>query len=762
VVDPACGSGAFLIGAFRRLLREREAIENFRFLLDRRAPRMDEAAMTASILDRNLFGVDINGAAVEIAKLALWLHSARADAPLSSLDGAIKSGNSLVAKEDWNGRPLDLMPEAERERINAFDWEAEFAFGGVDPGRFDIVLGNPPYVKLQNLRQVSPETADYLAASGAYRSTTTGNFDLYLPFIEKGLRLLRTGGRMGYIAPSLWAVNEYGRALRAWVRDGRTLERWVDFRSHQIFDEAITYTALQFFTAAANDEVEVAPAPRGEPDIARAGADKDAERGLTYDRLPREDPWLLATGEERELIDRLAESCARLDSASLTTHIFQGLITSADSIYQLGRLGVGRYLCTPDDGDPKKGIPHTPPYELEVEDAIMQPLVSGPEAKRYEEPQTTTYLLFPYERDPAGRMGLIPADAMGRRYPNAWSHLRRWEAELRARENRAFDDADWHRFGRNQNIDKQDRIKLVVAQTVPSLRVCADTIGDKFLNNVRVNGILAPAEDGLDYLLGVLNGPVADFVFRRIGKPKQGGWYEANKQFIAPLPIPRVTPGQAAEVGRRARDLQREHTARRDLLIACEGRLGVLSRAQHPERWLWPDLRSIETLEAEAPKRLRTVRERRDWARARYDEARDAKLAELQDVLDRGVALAARFADGELRLLAGGAAAISGLYLHEPEGRLAEAYWRWLLLRGAPRDAVRFAEALRRPPSEPGTPAADQFVDRVEALRATTRQIVNDEAAMNALLFELYELTPEERRIVERDAPARIGAGSAA
>ena len=69
------------------------------------------------------------------------------------------------------------------------------------------------------------------------------------------------------------------------------------------------------------------------------------------------------------------------------------------------------------------------------------------------------------------------------------------------------------------------------------MRVCADMIGDKYLNNVRVNGIFTPIEDGLSYLLGVLNGAVADFVFRRIGKPKQGGWYEANKQFIAPLPL---------------------------------------------------------------------------------------------------------------------------------------------------------------------------------------------------------------------------------
>jgi len=256
----------------------------------------------------------------------------------------------------------------------------------------------------------------------------------------------------------------------------------------------------------------------------------DPDLALDYERLPPgEDAWLLATGEDRALIDRLAATCLRLDDPSLTTHIFQGLITSADSIYHVRKLAGGRYECTPRDGDPPRGRPHTPPYEVEVEDAIMRPLVSGSEAKRYEEPVTDTYLLFPYERDARGRMGLIPAETMADRYPQAWAYLLTHEPALRARENGAFNDETWFRFGQNQNIHKQDEVKLIVAQTVPAMRVCADTTADKYLNNVRVNGILSDDDGKLDYVLGVLNGSVGDFVFKRLGKPKQGGWYEANK-----------------------------------------------------------------------------------------------------------------------------------------------------------------------------------------------------------------------------------------
>jgi Eco57I restriction-modification methylase len=105
-----------------------------------------------------------------------------------------------------------------------------------------IVLGNPPYVKLQNLMKVDPDVVAYLSAqrrADTYASTQTGNFDLYLPFIEKGLRLLGPGGRMAFIAPNLWPVNAYGEGLRGFVRRGRHLDRWLDFKSFQVFEDVI-------------------------------------------------------------------------------------------------------------------------------------------------------------------------------------------------------------------------------------------------------------------------------------------------------------------------------------------------------------------------------------------------------------------------------------------------------------------------------------------------------------------------------------------
>jgi SAM-dependent methyltransferase len=375
IVDPACGSGAFLISAFRRLLAERiTAAQDEDRVRGGAVSPIDQSPLIAEILRNNIYGVDINPASVEITKLALWLHSARASAPLSSLERTIRIGNSLVGADFWTGRRR--TPQAE-ERVRAFDWQAAFPElwprGG--DGGFDIVLGNPPYVKLQNLMKVDPDVVAYLAAergSDTYRSARTGNFDLYLPFIEKGLRLLAPGGRMAFIAPSLWAVNQYGEGLRSLVHRGQYLDRWLDFKSHQIFEDVITYTALQFFTRDPRDTVRIATAPNGEmTDIDWS----DPELGVPYNAIPESGEWLIATGAERALIERLGRDCVRLDDPSLTSGIIVGIQTSADHLYHLQRLGTDRYKCAPKD----RGAA---PYEVEIEDTIMKPLVSGSEAKR--------------------------------------------------------------------------------------------------------------------------------------------------------------------------------------------------------------------------------------------------------------------------------------------------------------------------------------------------------------------------------------------
>lgn len=737
VIDPACGSGAFLISAFRKLLQERMSVAAMmqeRALKDDQGIGDDESKIVTDILKENLFGVDLNPASVEIAKLALWLHTARVRSPLSSLDGHLVCGNSLVASDIWT--MVEKTPLAEGA-INPFDWEGRFA-----EGSFDIVLGNPPYVKLQNLMKVDPDVVAYLKAQrqvGTYESTQTGNFDLYLPFIEKGLRLLREGGRMAYIAPSLWAVNEYGAGLRKLLHRTRQLERWLDFKSFQVFKEAITYTALQFYSLAANDSIAVASAPDGEiGDLVFDSIDN----GIRVQELAASDGWNLYEVDERKIVVSLADRNHRLDNAEISKGITVGIQTSADHIYHFGRSGKNCYSVVDAEGES---------VAIEIEDAIVRPLVSGPEAKRFLEPATARYLLFPYQTVGAGSPQLIPESELKKNFPLAFKYLKKNEKELRARESSSFDDAQWYRFGRNQNLDKQELPKLIVAQTVPSMRVSADFAGKFYLNNVRVNGILPAKGMDIAFLLGVLNGDVVDYVFRRIGKPKQGGWFEANKQFIAPLPVPKATPKQQAVIGKMARKLQDMWTSRRDLIAEVEARLSVLPRQKFRENFLWPDLPDLR--KALLPKSLKES-ERAKWMKEEHERLVAARLDALQGFLDIRAEMTSEFNRGELRLHSDGRPVLSKIFLEEDVGPLVAQYWRYVISKRL-TDAKSFARELASYPSPDAQNAAPQFIARVNALLAKNADILADERDMNEALYNLYKLSTDERQLIEDDCARR-------
>jgi len=204
-----------------------------------------------------------------------------------------------------------------------------------------------------------------------------------------------------------------------------------------------------------------------------------------------------------------------------------------------------------------------------------------------------------------------------------------------------------------------------------------------------------------------------------------------------------------------ARALQTGWTRRRDLLSAAGNRLSVLARARHDEHWLWPDLPTLADLEEAAPRALTMADERQQWARQKLDDAIAERVEALQTALDREETTEADFHEGELVLHVGGRRLLNRIYLDEDVGRLTERYWRFLLLSQNWRDASSLAEELRRPPAEPGAPAARQFIERVDELAQQVAGIATQENAVNESLFALYGLTEAERFLVETDAGGR-------
>ncbi len=771
VCDPACGSGAFLIHVLEYMLKERLKVSQEYSRITRLGESLFEVNTELEIreiLSRNIYGVDINPSSIEITKLALWLHTAKPNQALCDLDENIRDGNSLVGPEFGNFKQLSMLDVDKQEEINVFDWEAAFpkVFDENNPdGKgFDCVVGNPPYVKLQNFKKKYAEVADFLKngknadGSAVYLSTQKGNFDLFLPFIEKSIHLLNNEGRLGFIAPSLWRYNEYGDGLRRFLHKGTYLDRWIDFGSYQVFDEAITYTALQFYSKIQKTDVHFVFAHDGA--VSDAPDWNDPNWKMTYKQLSKDDPWIFVPENERALIHRLKKSCLRLDDKKVTKAIFQGLITSSDYVYHLDKIGKDAYFHKPKTGDR---------FEINVEDAIMRPLVSGQEAKRYTAPDTNTNILFPYKIREE-KVSIISSQDMRTNYPSAWKHLLNYEDVLRKREatldkngdfeldengspkKAPFNDDQWYRFGRHQNIDKQDEKKLIVAQTVPNMRVCSDEKGRFCLNNVRVNGILPADQGDYQFLYGILNSHLVDWVFRRIAKPKEGGFFEANKQFIAPLPVPKATKEQKKDVGDRAKTLQEFHTKRRDKLAALEKRLSTCPVKKRKDDWLFPQIGNIDHWKAKAIGDLPS-REKTKWAK----EQRAFRIAERLETIDTRLRpssqLAASFKEGELSFSIDGVPIIDAIFINDADAQQILPYWQHLARSTSVTEKFKAKTLIGKLLNTPMTDNADlsaQITKLTLEIDKLDQEIVTKESELNAIIYDLYGLTPDEQQLIEQ------------
>jgi hypothetical protein len=750
IVDPACGSGAFLIQALNRLVEEYRWLvaEEERITGGRRL--FDQDAIIRSILSHNIYGVDINQESVEITKLALWLHTAAPGQPLCSLDQNIRCGNSLVGPDfaafyDQRNQTLfEQVDENERERINAFGWHAAFP-DVFSHGGFDCVIGNPPYIKLQHFRRAQVDTAAYLVeaknpdGTPVYASTQSGNFDMYLPFIEKGIRLLKPEGRMGYIAPNVWMINEYGKPLRQLVRRTRSLDRWLDFKSHQIFDEAITYTSLQFFRGSPCEALTCAFAPDGN---AAAIQWENADQ-IPYEELPEEDAWTLAPKAEMEFVRNLiTRSGSMLKSCN---GIFVGIQTSLNEIFHLEEITPGKFrnLIMPES------------ELVELESDLIHPLVKGPGAKRYSWESGNMRILVPYATN-GNKAVLIPEAELKSRYPKTWSYFSRYETKLREREKGKMDlPTGWWAYNYPKNIEKQLKPRLLVAGTAPELRVTADFNGDVVQDDRRVFAISVEDSSDLGFLLGLLNSPVCGYVFKRIARPKSGGFFDIEKQFIAPLPIPDATPAQRLDIGHRARELQELHTRRRDTIAKLDQRLHsaqitLLSPAPK-EDWLWSDIGTAASWKQspEAPAG-QSARELTAWAKQQHAAALQERHDTLDALLQPGASLTVTNTEDELTLHISGRQALR-LY-DRPDTPFLAAQWRHALRDlnvTEAFDAKKLLKHLLTLRTTTEEPLRQRILALDQEITTLDQTIATKEFALNTLVYQLYHLTPVEIAMAE-------------
>ena len=254
IIDPACGSGSFLIEAYQYLLDWylQAYIDDSPLKHARGAePNIYKAGNSwklsisekRRILTTHIYGVDIDEQAVEVTKLSLLLkllEGENADVVAAQVDlfhrrvlpdlwPNIKSGNSLVEADFFDDKS-DLFSEEDRIRLNSFDWNVEFAF------KFDAVIGNPPYGAV-----LSSEAKSYLQSRFAYKK---GKPETYLFFIERGLDILKEGGRLGYIIPNAWMTNFYGVQMRRFILEKSAVRAVTDLEPVRVFKAAVVDTCV--------------------------------------------------------------------------------------------------------------------------------------------------------------------------------------------------------------------------------------------------------------------------------------------------------------------------------------------------------------------------------------------------------------------------------------------------------------------------------------------------------------------------------------
>jgi len=566
VLDPACGSGSFLIVAYQHLLDwHREwYVQNLVPLLEsglrpssiqirhmlpgiegaskgRKKEREPElpvfqgrggewrltTAERKRILLNNIYGVDIDRQAVEVTKLSLLLKVLEgeneetiskqltlfSERALPDLSRNIKCGNSLIGWDILEDNPE--LGQEDIERINPFDWRAEYP-EVFSRGGFDVVIGNPPYVRQESL-------GEFKGYFQKHFKVYQGTADLYAYFIERGVSLLQERGIFSYIVANKWMRANYGLALRRWLRE-QCIEEIIDFGDLPVFLGATTYPciirivrrppqssfqATQVKTLGFNDLCEYVN-----------------ENSYKVNQLTLDDSgWSLADEATQALLDKLKGKGVPLGEY-VGGKIYYGIKTGLNEAFVIDAQMRERLIAE----DPKS-------------EELIKPFLAGRDIKRYHQPMSDKYLIFTRHR--------IRIDD----YPAIKKYLSQFKQRLQPRP-KEWKGKAWNgrKPGAYQWYEIQDTIdyyeefeKTKILWPGISSQVTAFAFDDAgYYGND--NNQLIISDD--KYLLGILNSKLTCQILMSICDKVQGGFYRLKIIYIKQLPIRTIDFSDPADVAR--------------------------------------------------------------------------------------------------------------------------------------------------------------------------------------------------------------------
>jgi len=434
-------------------------------------------------------------------------------------DAYKRMASSLEDESDWKEIAETSWFQTAQiwaEESRYFHWSLEFPEvfydqGGEaisDPG-FDAVIGNPPYVRVQNLNH---DLIDYLKEQYqvAYR-----RIDISLMFFEIATELCKMSARASYISSLQFRNSTYGEKLREFLATQDIL-KIVDFGDLPVFEDATTYAGIIVWNPSEREDdevdyIKVRSLSSELTDVLRNESESQVITKYQTSLSPGEE-WTFTGKKQEALIDELEEHPRLPEFAESCT----GIITGRDEIF----------LFDPEEAE-----------KSDIEDDIFLDVIRGGDPKRWHLPQASKKSIYTYEEVNGGTK-LLPATRLQNEYPNAYQYLVSHKQELAERQDSRenIKGEDWYKLTRPGRIPVFNSRKIVTSGESKQNQFCIDETGSGY-SNARVFSVV-PENLSAEALLGVLNSKVAEFYLHSISRIKRGGYYSYSCSYLDQLPIP--------------------------------------------------------------------------------------------------------------------------------------------------------------------------------------------------------------------------------
>ncbi len=551
ILDPACGSGSFLIAAYDFLIRfhlqyylksetqKKKAIkEGIIYQVTEERYKLS-TAKKSEILINNIHGVDIDTQAVEVTKLSLLLKvledenleyaeelfKAQQQHLLPDLSNNIKCGNSLIESDFYRDKDLSLFGMTEMRKINTFDWKNEFS-KILTKGGFDIIIGNPPYLRIQGLQENYGDQIDYL--KNKYESAVK-RFDLYLLFLEKGFSLLKDSGKLGFINPHKFLNSDFGSGLRQYLIDNKAVEKVISFNNNLVFDQASTYTGLFFLSKPKSSSFayfEINDLKGGSIQQELINLKTNMFASISYSQLTN-DSWTLTDSNTKDILKKLDQ--IKYKAKDIFSDIMVGIQSGIDDIHilEIQKEKPNTLICHSQETG---GL-------IEIEKDICKKLLMGDDVKRYSLCTISKVEIYPYSMK-NGKTKIIEENELKTNYPLCYNYLLQYKSKLlEKRISQKTNPLYWYSLHRPRKIEKFETKKILT----PEISLgCNMTIDENHLyHNTQVYSILAKEDfkESNLYWLAILNSNLFWWFLTQTGTVLRGGYFRFKTKYIEPFPI---------------------------------------------------------------------------------------------------------------------------------------------------------------------------------------------------------------------------------